>query len=79
MDELLEILNEVKPGVDFENDTDLIGHGVLDSITMVTLVMELNDAFDIEITPVDIVPENFKTVQTIYDLSLIHISEPTRP
>ena len=68
MDELLEILNEVKPGVDFENDTDLIGHGVLDSITMVTLVMEFNDAFDIEITPVDIVPENFKTVQTIYDM-----------
>ena len=68
MDELLEILNEVKPGVDFENDTDLIGHGVLDSITMVTLVMELNDAFDIEITPVDIVPENFKTVQAIYDM-----------
>lgn len=68
MDELLEILNEVKPGADFENDTDLIGHGVLDSITMVTLVMELNDAFDIEITPVDIVPENFKTVQTIYDM-----------
>ena len=68
MDELLEILNEVKPGVDFENDTDLIGHGVLDSITMVTLVMELNDAFDIEITPVDIVPENFKTVQSIYDM-----------
>lgn len=68
MDELLEILNEVKPGVDFENDTDLIDHGVLDSITMVTLVMELNDAFDIEITPVDIVPENFKTVQTIYDM-----------
>lgn len=68
MDELLEILNEVKPGIDFENDTDLIGHGVLDSITMVTLVMELNDAFDIEITPVDIVPENFKTVQTIYDM-----------
>ena len=64
MDELLEILNEVKPGVDFENDTDLIGHGVLDSITMVTLVMELNDAFDIEITPVDIVTENFKTDQT---------------
>ncbi len=68
MEELLEILQEVKPGVDFENDTDLIGHGVLDSITMVTLVLELNDAFDIEITPVDIVPENFKTVQTIQDM-----------
>ena len=68
MEELLEILNEVKPGVDFANVTDLVGHGILDSITMVTLVLELNDAFDIEITPVDIVPENFKTVQTIYDM-----------
>ena len=68
MDELLEILNEVKPGVDFENDTDLIGHGVLDSITMVTLVMELNDAFDIEITPADIVPENFNSAESMWEM-----------
>ena len=68
MDELLEILNEVKPGVDFENDTDLIGHGVLDSITMVTLVMELNDAFDIDITPADIVPENFNSAEAMWDM-----------
>lgn len=65
MEELLEILNEVKPGADYKNDTDLIGHGILDSITMVTLVMELNDAFDIEITPVDIIPENFKNVDAM--------------
>lgn len=68
MEELLEILNEVKPGVDYENETDLIGHGILDSITMVTLVLQLGDAFDVEITPVDITPANFKTVQTIYDM-----------
>ena len=49
MEELLEILNEVKPGVDFANDTDLVGHGILDSITMVTLVLELNDGYDPEI------------------------------
>ncbi len=28
MEELLKILNEVKPGVDYENETDLIGHGM---------------------------------------------------
>ena len=67
MEELLKILNDVKPGVDYENETDLIGHGVLDSITMVTLVLQLSDEFDV-ITPVDITPENFKTVQTIYDM-----------
>ena len=65
MEELLKILNDVKPGVDYENETDLIGHGVLDSITMVTLVLQLSDEFDVDITPVDITPENFKT---IYDM-----------
>mgnify|MGYP001075800072 FL=1 len=68
MEELLKILNEVKSGVDYENETDLIGHGVLDSITMVTLVLQISDEFDVDISPVDITPENFRTVQTIYDL-----------
>lgn len=68
MEELLKILNEVKPGVDYEKETDLIGHGVLDSITMVTLVLQLSDEFDVDISPVDITQENFKTVQTIYDM-----------
>lgn len=68
MEELLEIMNGVKPGVDFMAETDLVGSGILDSITIVTLVGEINDAFDIEISPVDIVPDNFKTVETIYAL-----------
>ncbi len=68
MEELLAIMNEVKPGVDFMAETDLVDHGVLDSIAIVTLVGEICDAFDVEITPVDIVPENFKTVETIYAL-----------
>lgn len=68
MEELLEIMNGVKPGVDFMAEADLVGSGILDSITIVTLVGEINDAFDIEISPVDIVPDNFKTVETIYAL-----------
>jgi acyl carrier protein len=68
MEELIKILNEVKPGVDYEHETDLIGHGIIDSVTMVTMVLEISDAFDIDITPVDIIPENFKNVNTIYDM-----------
>ena len=68
MEELLKILNDVKPGGDYENETDLIGHGVLDSITMVTLVLQLSDEFDVDISHVDITPEKIKTVQTIYDM-----------
>ena len=66
METIIKILNEIKPGVDWENETDLIGNHILDSLKIVQLVGELNDEFDIEITPVDIVPENFKSAETIY-------------
>lgn len=66
MEELIEILEDIKPGVDWENETDLIGNHILDSLKIVQLVGALNDEFDIEITPIDIVPENFKTAETIY-------------
>ena len=68
MEELLELLEGVKLGVDFKNEKDLIGTGILDSISIVEIVGELNDEFDIEISPIDIVPENFKNVDTIYAL-----------
>lgn len=68
MEEIIRIMNEVKPGLDYANDTDLVGHGLLDSITMMTMVLQLDDAYDIDISPADITPQNFRTVQTIYDL-----------
>ena len=51
MDELMEILEELRPDVDFANETKLITDGILDSFDIVALVGELNDAFDIEIKP----------------------------
>ena len=59
MDELMEIIEELRPDVDFENETALIDDGVLDSFDIVALVGELNEAFDIEIKPNNLVPENF--------------------
>ena len=68
MEELLKILEEIKPGVDFENEESLIGDEILDSFDIVNLVTKLNDEFDIDITPSDLVPENFETVEDIYNL-----------
>lgn len=68
MDELLEILEELRPDVDFEAETALIDNGVLDSFDIVSLVGELNDAFEIEIQPNDLIPENFNSVQAILAL-----------
>ena len=66
MEQVIKILEEIKPGVDYLKETDLIGGKILDSISIVEIVGELNDEFDIEITPIDIVPENFKSAEAIY-------------
>ena len=51
MEKLINILNEIKAGVDWENEADLIDNHILDSLKIVQLVGTLNDEFDIEITP----------------------------
>ena len=68
MGELMQILEELRPDVDFENATALITDGVLDSFDIVALVGELNDAFDIEIKPNNLVPENFNSAKAMMAL-----------
>ena len=68
MNELMEILEQLRPDVDFENETGLIANGILDSFDIVSLVGELNDAFDIEIKPTDLVSENFNSAEAILAL-----------
>ena len=74
MDELLEILNEINPDIDYETATKLIDDKMLDSFSIVSLVAEISDVFDIEISPKYFIPENFnsaeammKMIETIQD------------
>ena len=68
MDELLELLEDINPTVDFRTCTGLIDDGYLDSFDILSIVSELNDAFGIEISPVDIIPENFNSAQALWDM-----------
>ena len=45
MDELLDILKELKPDVDFEKETDLIEKGILTSFDIIRLVMDISNEF----------------------------------
>ena len=65
MKEIIEIINEVKEGIDYENEKHLITDGLITSFDLVMLISILNEKFDIEITVVDVVPENFESVETI--------------
>lgn len=68
MDELLEILTDLHPEVDFENEDGLIDGGILDSFDIVTLISEIQDVFDVAIDAQKIIPENFNSAQAIYNL-----------
>ena len=68
MDELLEILYDLHPDVDFENEEHLIDDGILDSLSIVSLISEINEQFDVTITAKDIIPENFNSAEALYAL-----------
>lgn len=68
MEKLLEILKEIKPEIDFTQEENLIEREILTSFDIIRLVSELNNEYDIEISPLYIVPENFKSAQAIFDL-----------
>ena len=68
MKEIIDILNEVKAGVDYENEKHLISDGIITSFDLVLLVALLNDKLGANITVVDLVPENFETVKDIENL-----------
>ena len=64
----MEILNELHPDVDFTKEKDLVDGRILDSFDIVTLVAEIGDTFDVQISAVDMVPENFNSVEAIWEL-----------
>ena len=66
MDELIEILEDIQPDADYENCTTLIDDGILDSFAILSIVSELEDAYDIRITPAEIIPENFNSAEALY-------------
>ena len=68
MDKVIEILKGINPTIDYETEDDLINHKLLKSFDIVRLVTELEDEFDIEISPAYVIPENFASAKTIYEL-----------
>ncbi len=65
LDKVLEILQEIDDSIDYEKETKLIDDHCLDSFSIISLVNELEDAFDINIETAEMVPENFNSALAI--------------
>ena len=68
MEELLEILKDVRDDIDFENTVNLVSDKILTSFDIIQLISTLDDEYDIQIPASEIVPANFDTAQAIYSL-----------
>ena len=68
MEQLIAVLKTVRPDVDFANEKKLIDDGILDSFDIIQTVMELNEAFDVEINVDDLEPDNFNTIEAMWEL-----------
>jgi acyl carrier protein len=68
MEKLTGILEELRPDVDFAAETQLITGGILDSLDILTLVDELNAAFDIDVKPKYLTAENFNSAESMWKL-----------
>lgn len=67
-EKILEILQDIRPEVDFNDSKDFIEDGYLDSFDMVALVSNLDKTFGISILGEDIIPENFMNLEAIENI-----------
>ena len=68
MEELIGILMDMDPDVDYETCDTLVEDGILTSFELVMLVTEINQRMGVSIPPEDIIPANFASAQKIYEL-----------
>ena len=66
--QLLDILRDLHPDIDFETAEGLIDHKVLTSFDVVSIVAELSETYDVELRAVDIVPENINSARALFAL-----------
>ena len=68
MKQLMAILSDIRPDVDFENETALIDDGILDSFDVVSIISEIDDKFGVQIRISELDPENFNSAEAIWEL-----------
>ncbi len=68
MEKLLEILEDIQPDVDYTTCTTLIDDEILDSFAILSIVGEIEDEFGVSVTPAEIIPENFNSMQALWEM-----------
>lgn len=68
METLRNILMEIDDSIDWNSKKALIDDGLIDSFAVISLVAELEDQFSIEVDAAEIIPENFNSLEAIWNM-----------
>ncbi len=68
MDIIIELLQYLHEDIDFEEEDALLTDGILDDSDIESLISDIKDNFDVEITPDMVTPENFNSAESIWNL-----------
>lgn len=68
MERLIELLKEIKEDIDYENETALIDDELLDSFDILQIISAIDDEFDVAIPAAMIVPQNFNSVEALWNM-----------
>ena len=66
--EIIKILQNLHPETDFKSVDDFIDSGLLDSFDIVQIISDLEENFNISVSALDLLPENFKNIDSIEKL-----------
>ena len=65
LEQVIEILKDIDPNIDYENNEHLVDDQLVNSFFLITLIGELEDAFDIRITTAEVVPSNMNSAKAM--------------
>lgn len=68
MDDLIRIMSEIRPDIDFTKETRLIDDDILDSFDIISIVGDVNSFFGVKINVNDLLPENFNSAEALFEL-----------
>ena len=67
-EQLLTMLRDMHPDIDFETAEGLIDRKILTSFDVVSIAAELSETYGVDVGAVDIVPENFNSARALFAL-----------
>lgn len=70
LEQVIDMLGQIKDDVDFSTAVNLVDDRILDSFDILSIIGAIDDEFDVSVPAKDIVPQNFNTAQGIYQMVL---------